>query len=162
MRSTHETGGTETKPRDEPEPRPQRRPAPEGSEAAYERLSAYAFARRYVGGKAVADIVVGQGEGEAGYGTYGSLLLAETAESVAVLLSSGSPEAESTAWAVRRAPNVSYRGVELPKLPHPEDSVDVVVMLRVPEELVHPDELLREAKRVLKKVGGVLLLYASD
>ncbi len=132
---------------------------PQNSETAYERLSAYAFARRYVGGKTVADIVVGQGE--AGYGTYGSLLLAQSADSVTALLS-GSPEAESTPRALHRAPNVSHQGVELPKLPYAEGHFDVVVAFGALEDLERPEELLGEARRVLKKEGGVLLLSVPD
>ncbi len=76
------------------------RPVPESSKDAYDRLTGYGFARRYVGGKIVADI----GREEVG---YGSRLLAETAESVTVLI--GSPEAVERASAAHPAPNVSYR-----------------------------------------------------
>jgi hypothetical protein len=59
MRSAHEGGESETNSQDGPGPRrPRRLPAPQGSEAAYERLSTYTFPRRYVSGRDVADVVV--------------------------------------------------------------------------------------------------------
>ena len=148
MANARETG---INPEQEPTRRPQR-PLPESSEAAYERLAAYGFARRYVGGKVVAHI----GRRELGYGTR---LLAETAESVTGL--SGSPEALDLVSTAYSAPNVGYRRVNLPELPYPEGHFGVVVAFGTLEELEHPEELLEEAKRVLKE-GGVLLLSARD
>ena len=132
--------------------RPQQRPAPVSSEAAYARLTCYGFARRYVGGKTVADI----GWEELG---HGSRLLAETAESVAGL--TDLPEAVDLASTVYSAPNVSYRRADLPTLPYPEDHFDVVVAFGVVDNLDDPEELVREARRVLKE-GGVLVLSALD
>jgi SAM-dependent methyltransferase len=100
------------------------------AEAAYERLGAYGFARRYAQGKTVADL----GHKEAG--GYGSRLLAQSAESVTAL-------------------------ADLPKLALPDSSFDVVVAFGVIEELEYPEELVREAKRILKE-GGVLLISVAD
>ena len=122
------------------------------SEAAYDRLTGYGFARRYVGGKIVADI----GREEAG---YGSRLLAETAESVTGLV--GSPEALDLASAVHSSPSLSYQGVDLPQLPLPENHFDVVVAFGVVESLEHPEDLVEEIRRVLKE-DGVLLISALD
>ena len=122
------------------------------SEVAYNRLTAYGFARRYVAGKVVADIgweAVGPG----------SQLLAETAESVAGL--SRSEEAIELARAVHPAPNAKYERVDLPELPYPEDSFDVVLALGVAENLERPEDLVREARRVLKK-DGVLVISVPD
>src|SRR3712207_834800 len=113
--------------------RHQQQRSPPPSETAYERLSAYGFARRYARGKIVADL----GPKEIG---YGSRLLAQSAESVTAL---------------------SYRGADLPELPLPEDRFDVVVAFGVMENLEHPEELIREAKRVLKE-AGVLLVSVPD
>ena len=125
---------------------------PTSSEDAYDRLAGYAFARRYVEGKVVADV----GWTEVGYGTS---LLAETAEFVAGL--SGSPEAVAAASTSYPAPNVGYEGADLPTLPYPDDHFDVVVALGVIENLEHPEGLVGEARRVLKQ-DGVLVVSVPD
>jgi SAM-dependent methyltransferase len=129
----------------------QEQPVPASAETAYDRLTGYGFARRYVKGKVVADIGPEVG--------YGSRLLAETAESVTGLISS--PETTDQASAVYSAPNVSYRTADLPDLPVSNDSFDVVVAFGVVENLEHPDDLVRAARRVLKE-GGVLIISALD
>ncbi len=107
------------------------RPAqPASAEVAYDRLTAYGFARRYVKGKVVADV----GGGSAG---HGSRLLMEDAESVTDL--AGPPETAELASAV----------------------YDVVVAFGVIEDSEHPEGLLKEAKRLLKE-DGVLLVSALD
>jgi SAM-dependent methyltransferase len=125
---------------------------PAGAEATYDRLTGYGFARRYVKGKIVADI----GWEEVG---YGSRLLAQTAESVTGL--SSLPEAVDLASAVYSAPNVSYRGANLPELPLSAGYFDVVVAFGLVENLEHPEALVREAKRVLKE-DGVFVISALD
>ena len=122
------------------------------SEAVYDRLTGYAFARRYVRGKVVADVCWE----EIG---YGSRLLAEAAESVAGI--SNSPEAADLASTIYSAPNVSYQRADLPKLPYSEGYFDTVLALGVIENLEHPEGLVRETKRVLKK-DGVLVISALD
>ncbi len=151
MTSRHET---EVKPADYPTRHPQQSLFPTApSEAAYDRLTGYGFARRFVNGKVVADIgheVVG----------YGSGLLAQTAESVVAL--TGSPVALDLASHLHPAPNLTHQRVDLPTLPYPDGHFDVVVAFGALEELEHPEELLGEAKRVLKEDGGVLLLSILD
>lgn len=127
-------------------------PAPASSEAAYDRLTGYGFARRYVRGKTVADIA----REEMG---YGSRLLAETAESVTGL--SDLPEAVELVSAAYSAPNVDYRRVNLQELPFSEGHFDVVVAFGVIEDQERPEDLVREAKRVLKQ-DGVLVVSALD
>jgi SAM-dependent methyltransferase len=122
------------------------------SEVAYDQLTGYGFARRYVAGKVVADIgweVVG----------LGSHLLAETAESVVGL--AGSAEAVELARTAHPAPNAEYKKVDLTQLPYPEGHFDVVVALGVAENLDRSEDLVREAKRVLKQ-DGVLIISAPD
>jgi O-antigen biosynthesis protein len=121
-------------------------------EAAYDRLTAYGFARRYVAGKVVADV----GFEEVG---FGSRLLAETASSVVGLATS--EEAVDLARALYPAPNAEYAKAGLPGLPYPEGCFDVVVALGTVEYLEQPEELVREARRVLKP-DGVLLISAPD
>jgi SAM-dependent methyltransferase len=116
-----------------PESKPARqhheRTQPASSESAYEWLSAYGFARHYAKGKTVADL----SHQEAG---YGSLLLAQSAQSVTALS-------------------------DLPKLPLPEGRFDVVVAFGVIESLENAQDLVRKAKGVLKE-EGVLLVSAPD
>ena len=149
MTSSYET---EVNPENAPA-RHQERTKPASAEAAYERLTAYGFAHRYAQGKIVANI--GHQE-ELG---YGSRLLAQSAESVTALTSSS--EAAELASSVHPAPNVSYRGADLPKLPLPESRFDVVVAFGVVESLEHPEELVGEAKRALKE-DGVFIVSAKD
>jgi SAM-dependent methyltransferase len=126
MKSSHENG---LNPDNGPAQRHQQ-PVSTSTEAAYELLGAYGFARRYVEGKTVADL----GREEAG---YGSLLLAQSAQSVTAL-------------------------ADLPKLVAlPDGSFDVVVAFGVIEGLERPEELVEEAKRLLKE-GGVLLVSVAD
>jgi SAM-dependent methyltransferase len=125
---------------------------PAGAEAAYGRLTGYGFARRYVKGKIVANI----GWEEVG---YGSRLLAETAESVTGL--GRLPEAVDLASAVYSAPNVSYRRANLPELPLSGGSFDVLVAFGLVEKLERPEDLVKEAKRILKE-DGVLIISAMD
>ncbi len=122
------------------------------SEAVYDRLTGYGFARRYVAGKIVADI----GREEVGYGAH---LLAETAESVVGLVDL--PEAADLASAVYCAPNTSWRRVDLTELPYSEGYFDVVVAFGVVENLEHPEDLVREVKRVLRH-DGALVISAPD
>ena len=125
MTSRHENGFN---PDNEPA-RHHGRPASASTEAAYEQLSAYGFARRYAQGKTVADL------GHEGAG-YGSRLLAQSAESLTAL-------------------------ADLPKPALADGSFDVVVAFGAIEELEHPEELVEEAKRLLKE-GGVLLVSVAD
>ena len=121
-------------------------------ENTYNQMTGYGFARRYVEGKVVAVI------GRDGLG-YGAGLLAETAESVTGLIeSSGSFEKASTAHS---APNSSHEHVSLPDLPYPDGSFDVVVALQIIEKLNHPEDLVREARRILKR-DGVLIISTPD
>ena len=129
-------------------PRRLQRLAPPSPAPDYERLTAYAFARRYVEGKTVADV----GWGEIG---RGSRLLAGTAARVVGITNSA--EAVELASAAYPAPNASYQRAELPVLPHPDDTFDVVVALGVVENLSEPEDFLREAGRALRRDGALLV-----
>jgi SAM-dependent methyltransferase len=122
------------------------------SKAVYDRLTCYGFARRFTKGKVVADI----GWEEIG---YGSRLLAESAGSVAGI--ANSTEAVELASTIYRAPNVSYQRAVLPELPYSGGYFDTVLTFGVIENLEHPENLVKEAKRVLKK-DGVLVISALD
>ena len=90
---------------------------------------------------------------------YGSSLLAEAAESVVGL--TNSTEAADLARTAYPAPNVEYRKANVPELPYPEDHFDVAVAFGVVENLQRPETLVREASRVLKR-DGVLVISVPD
>lgn len=121
-------------------------------EEAYDRLTGYAFARRYVAGKTVADIRLDSDDA-------GTRLLAETARYVTAL--SGSRAVGYDGEEDSLPQNVSYERVELPALRRPDDSFDAVVALQVIERFENPEELVREVRRVLKP-EGVLILSTPD
>lgn len=125
---------------------------PVGSEAAYQRLTGYAFVRRYVEGKVVADI----GWDEVGPGPR---LLGESAKSVTGLV--GSTKAAGLASAAYPAPNVEYREADPSDLPYPEDHFDIVVALRMFEKTEQPESMVKETRRVLK-AEGTLIVAARD
>lgn len=107
-------------------------------EEAYDRLTGYAFARRYAAGKYVGDIRVEESESSA-------RALSGVAGSVtAVKVPQESGEAE----------------VALNPLQE-DGSFDVVLALRAIEHLDSPEELVKEAKRVLKP-QGVLIISTLD
>ena len=149
MTSGHENG---VSPENQPTRHQERSPSPASAEAAYERLTCYGFARRYAQGKTVADI----GREEIGYGLR---LLAQSAESVTALTEL--PEVAELASGLYSAPNVNYQESDLPKLALPKGRFDVVVAFGVIEDLEHPQELVVEAKRLLKE-DGVLLISVAD
>ncbi|HJQ28036.1 MAG TPA: methyltransferase domain-containing protein [Rubrobacter sp.] len=123
---------------------------PSASEHVHDRLVGYGFARRYVGGKTVADICLE----ELG---PGSRLLAETAGSVAGM----APSSEAVEDALKScpAPNVSYERSDISDLPYAEEHFDVVVALGMIE--ARTEDLVREARRVLKP-EGVLVVSVPD
>ena len=125
---------------------------PATAEVAYDRLVGYRFAQRYVGGKAVADLSVG----DLGYGTR---ILAASAGSVVGL--TGSDELLELAQTFHAAPNVDYGKADFPVLPYGEETFDVVVALQVIETQAYPENLLRAAKRVLKR-DGLLVVSTVD
>ena len=114
------------------------------SEAAYDRLAGYGFARRYAGGKIVADLCWK----EVG---YGSSLLAEAAKSVVGL--TNSTEAADLARTAYPAPNVEYRKVNVPELPYPEDPLRRRGGIRGGREPATSRNPGEEARRVLKQDG---------
>lgn len=122
------------------------------SEALYDGLVGYGFARRYVRGRVVANI----GRGGLGYGSH---LLSQVAEHVVGL--AGSVGVADLVSRTHPAPNVEYKGFDPPAIPYPEGHFDVVVALEALEGLGRPEELIGEAKRVLKP-DGMLIVSTLD
>jgi SAM-dependent methyltransferase len=104
---------------------------PASAEPAYEHLTSYGFARRYVKGKIVAHMVGREGAG------YSSRLLAQSAASVTALNDLSKASSADSA------------------------SFDVVVALGMLEDLDDPEELVREARRLLKE-DGMFIVSARD
>lgn len=132
--------------------RPPQQIVPARAKVAYDRLVGYRFAQRYVEGKSVAVL----GVEDLGYGTR---LLAASADSVVGL--TGSDQLLELAQTFYATPNVSYGKADFPMLPYGEESFDVVVALEVIETQSYPEDLLRSAKRVLKR-DGLLVISTVD
>ena len=116
---------------------------PTKAERAYDNLTRYRFAQRYVEGKSVA-LISCEDVG------YGDQLLIESSESVVRMPSS--PE--------------SFGGVvQAAAIPPPPSSADeqfdVVVAFEAVEYLEDPQGLVKEAKRILKR-DGLLVISAPD
>jgi SAM-dependent methyltransferase len=144
---TGSENGSRTDPTGYPEPS-----TSVASETLYDWLAGYGFARRYVEGKVLANI----GLGALGYGSH---LLSQTAGHVVGL--TRSTEVADLASRAHPAPNVEYKKIDLPSIPYSDGHFDVVVALGALEELDQPEELVMEARRVLK-LDGVLIVSALD
>ena len=145
--NTGSENGGRTDPTGYPEPS-----ASVAAETLYDWLAGYGFARRYVAGKVVANI----GLGALGYGSH---LLSQTAGHVVGL--TGSTEVADLASRAHPAPDIEYKRIDLPGIPYPDGHFDVVVALGALEELDQPEELVEEARRVLKP-DGVLIVSTLD
>jgi SAM-dependent methyltransferase len=107
-------------------------------EEAYDRLTGYAFAKRYVAGKSVLDI-------QGGADDAGEQILTGVAGYV-------------TSVAV---PPESGEGAGSLSLQQEDDSFDVVVALQVVERVESPEHLIEEARRLLGP-DGVLIISTPD
>jgi SAM-dependent methyltransferase len=116
---------------------------PTKAERAYDNLTRYRFAQRYVEGKSVA-LISCEDVG------YGDQLLIESSESVVRIPSSP----ESFGGVVQAA-------ATLPPPSSADEQFDVVVAFEAVEYLEDPEALVREAKRVLKR-EGLLVISAPD
>ena len=112
-----------------------------------EHRARYLFARRFSGGKKVLDAACGTG--------YGSALLGENAREVfGVDISS---EAVEYARGHYESGNVHFGQADALTLPFASGQFDFVVAFEIIEHLEHPEEFLKELRRVLAPNGLLLL-----
>lgn len=127
-------------------------PIPLTPERAYDLLTRYKFAERYVEGRSVACI------GCEGTG-YGAQLLARASDSVVgMTCDAGDLDLARTYYP---AENVTYREANLGEIPYPDAHFDVVVAFEALEHSERPEDLIRAAKRVLKP-DGVFVTATPD
>jgi SAM-dependent methyltransferase len=115
-------------------------------------LASYRFAESYCRGQAVLDLGCGSG--------YGAAHLAQTARSVDGV----DVSAEAIDFARKRysRPNLVYQKIDPDvALPFPDAVFDVVLSFQVIEHVVDVDGYLREAYRVLRP-GGYLIVITPD
>ena len=122
----------------------------EDATIAYEHLHRYAYASQFVAGAAVLDL--GSGEG------YGASLLARTAS--AVIGVDIDPESVSHAQRRYARANLDFVDASAVQLPF-VDPVDVVVCFETLEHIDNQHDLIREAKRMLKP-EGLLIISTPD
>jgi SAM-dependent methyltransferase len=122
-------------------------------EIAHEHRHRYAFARRFVAGRRVADVAAGEG--------YGSALLATAAAEVIGIDIDAATIAHASA--VHRAPNVRFATASAAALPLADASVDAVVSFETIEHLPQALQpaMLREFARVLAP-GGRLIISSPN
>lgn len=121
------------------------------AEMSYDHIARYRLVERYVEGKAMIDMGCGAG--------YGSNSLSRLAKSVrGVDLSE-----EAIGHAKRRysAPNLGYEIGDVTKLPFEDDSFEVAISFEVIEHLSRPEDLVVEAKRVVKD-DGLFIVSTPD
>jgi SAM-dependent methyltransferase len=117
--------------------------ATNSAEIAYDHLTRYRLAERYVSGKSAIDLGCGVG--------YGAYLLAKVVRSIVGV--DLSKEAIAHAAESYQAPNLHFEVGNVASLPYKDGSFEAAVSFEVIEHMEHPEELVLEAKRLLKKDG---------
>lgn len=127
-------------------------PGVEGkAETAYDHIARYRFASRFLPGKRVVDLGSGAG--------YGSHALSRVANRVTGVDLSGEAVAHASSHYVE--PNLSYQVGDVTRLPFDSGTFDAVVSFEVIEHLEDPEDLVIEAKRVVKE-DGVFIVSTPD
>ena len=121
------------------------------AEMAYDHIARYRLAERYVEDRDIVDMGCGAG--------YGSHSLSRLARSVRGMDLSE----EAIAHAERRyhSSNLSYGVGDVTKLPYESGSFETAVSFEVIEHLERPEDLVVEAKRVLKD-DGIFIVSTPD
>jgi SAM-dependent methyltransferase len=115
-------------------------------------IASYQFARTYCAGRRVLDLGCGSG--------YGAASLIDIADSVTAV--DVSAEAVAFASGRYRAANLSFQKIdEESPLPFHDMQFDVVLSFQVIEHVVDDAAYLREARRVLK-TGGVMIIVTPN
>ncbi len=117
-----------------------------------DHLQRYIFARRYVDSESVVlDCACGSG--------YGSALLAKAAKQVTGVDISG--QAIEYCRRTYTSPNLTFQTGTAEKLEFNDASLDCVCSIETIEHIPNPDNLIREASRVLKP-GGIFLVSTPN
>ncbi len=113
----------------------------------HEHLHRYAFAGEFVTGKKVLDLASGEG--------YGSWIMARKASSITGV--DLDPAAVAHARQKYRRDNLTYREGSIDQLPFADGEFDVVTCFEAIEHIESQRECIREACRVLKQDGLLLI-----
>jgi SAM-dependent methyltransferase len=121
------------------------------AEVAYDHFARYRLAERYVEGKDAIDLGCGVG--------YGTHFLAKVARSIIGV--DLSDEAVAYASGCYRAPNLRYEVGSVTDLPYEDRSFEAAVSFEVIEHLENPEDLVLQARRLLKD-DGVFVVSTPD
>ena len=116
-----------------------------------EHLARYEFVLDFVKGMRVLDLGCGEG--------YGSSMLADVADSVLGL--DIDPRSIAHAKEVYMSENLSFVEGDVAKLPFKDGAFDAVVSFEVIEHIENPGNLLKQALRILK-TSGVLIVSTPN
>lgn len=113
------------------------------AEISYDHIARYRLVERYIADKVMIDMGCG-----AGYGSNSLSRLAKSIRGVDL-----SDEAINHAKRHYNAPNLNYQIGDVTKLPFENDSFEAAISFEVIEHLERPEDLVVEAKRVVKSDG---------
>lgn len=115
----------------------------------YQRcMCAYEFARQHIQGKVVLDVGCGNG--------YGTALISQDAREI-IGVDYDKATVEANAREYRDLSSVRFVQAKVPPLPFETDSIEVIAAFQFIEHLEQRREFLKEAFRVLKPKGVLLL-----
>jgi SAM-dependent methyltransferase len=121
------------------------------AEISYDHIARYRFAERYVKGKKTIDLGSGTG-----YGTHSLSKFAKNILGVDI-----SEEAVAHATWCYDASNLRYEVGDVTNLSYPDESFEAAISFEVIEHLGRPEDLVKEALRLLK-ADGVFVVSTPD